>query len=1475
MLNNQEIKQYAKELAEIGKVTNNVNKRISDNDADVVFVVHHCFDDPPNVLDNIADFKNNKIQNINEVVENKFNILLSKYKNADLIYENLKGNIEKNKDLTKKLSSPLYKIKSLKESLGLGAKLNNIITQNDNANLLVTKYFFDKVNDSNNIDLGRELKQNLFDNDNIQFTNNIVDNTQFDLEYFRKNCGIIFSNNIVDVVNESSLVTQLMINFVRSFNTMSYNMSGELIDNRDTYKYKANASNLLQVLHYLIDSGDINIWKYIDDKKFNVEDYLFDNDINVIDESSTESLSITEDSLWPGFTSPGDINYLKEKYSNLHGFYYNDTISSIYNTTSSITNYIFFAKNSNKIDRNLNNANYNYNILNHIITDYYPDYTEINPVLKVVSPNLHSVHQNQVYIDFFSADVLSNSPPICNIIRKRKKLIKLDYNVDNENYSSYGNIKINNDVISPIRSINNVYLKSHVDFFVKEIKKKQIEKLNIDTAVVKQIQKNIKNSRNKYLMLSYSASDSIANNISILKESDIGFKLLWNKNEEGKFESKIFDNKSVKIGNTTFSGFNSTSEDDESDIQSLQTLMSNYYLEGPFFSSSKFLIEVLKDFESLFDSDYINNDDTDSIFTEFCYFNSFLDNGYNIEESVKEVVIKRFVMESIKKRNNVSSKVKKSTLSEYTYDAKIPKELPDNPSEGEINSIVKKFLNSSEALKNISSNIWSSENIENISNRYKLSCNAIKAYKADVFEGGDQTNGFSDFDLRLSIYNTDIDKINSENNSLNTLYILYHNMFYITQRFPFMYNMSYYTSLYNKIADNCYIDSDQQERTVGFSFKNSNILNRNDIRTAINLKNNNKRNNNEEYTVSRFFVSDKFVDLINKKETIFSKIADRINQVIDITISDIDDKKFESEEDMSAFIQENNFIYGFVNNLIRIYAIIHELVSQKKSDLLLQKIYSYNSANNKMTPVPDVFQHSGDVSYLVNMIKFSTMSYNTIYTQCNNESFNFRVEKSDFSEIFDIIETFEDNPHSLTNQTNDFEINANTTNFGLKKVMSDLITSDVSQAFNFDLLRIVLEEKLNIQQNISQISDLVSEAADALDIEPEVISTSIKKDYYMSRLYSNIVTKKEKSQFLYKSFIKNNDKEDLLSFLKNNNVFQKRANSRLIQKNNLLKERGIYTYAFKVNNVDEIIEGNELFKVTIIPRSKVYPDRFYFPIFKYFSKRIKNVTTENYDFGELFYYDKEIVDFFRKIDSLYDEELINTTLYQYIREKVSTNSNFELDEIETVTRNIVDSIIDTHRESIQAKETLKCRYGIDNDNVSTGPDFFESLTNFLPDKSFYEVFGVSRDNFENNSRLIGFNFEKEILKAINYTFSEEMPEFLDDEIYYFNINENEIYYLNDQESNIASPFAINTLLNVQNQINIESLNNFSRQNNIKKITSDLFRLNDINSNDIVKLNNSYEIKSLDFTIKIEVIWEIILTLNCQKKIASFLQILNI
>lgn len=1449
MLNTQEALQLSAEYATIKNSLNNNNKKLTEEkDADVLFIIQHNLEDNSTVLDNIADFKNNKFEYIHENIENKFNMLLDQFKDANLFYDKLKEKIERAEGLVDKLTKPLYQVKNIKQNIGIASKIKDVVLNGNNENLLVTKYFLNKINEVNeNV---RYTKINsIFDNQTqLQSINSDIDNIVFDVNYFREHCGVLLPDNVIDIQNESSFTTQIMLNTARSINTLSFNMSGESLNIATSFKYDSRSNEFAQSMHYITDPGNISVWKYIDDKKFNVSDFLYDIfPGNIFETSSNTRQKLVENSLWPGFDSTGNVNVLLNRYEEIPGFYFNNVIENIYNTTSSITKLTYYSKFSNLIDR-VNRPKHSGDLLKVITSDYYNDFTDHDPIAKISSIDSNT---NEYFINYFSENTLKS---FHNANRKNKKLITLRYDTNNQRQDNLGSICVENEVFSPNLSINVVHMKNNVDTLIKDIKKRHIENLNIDITIFKEMQKNIRDSKNKFVMLSYSPLGEESSDVSILKENDLGFKFLWQKKENNIFSSKLFNNKTVKIASANFEGFNIIEEDEEDldVLQSLYDLMSNYYIQGPFYSSSKFFIEVLKDFESLFDSDYINSNNTSDIFTEFCYLNTFLSDK-KINENAKEVIIKRFLMESIKKRDNTSSKIKRSKFKEFKYDINIQKEITGGAEEGEIKSLLKRYLNSSPSLKTISSNVWSADNVSDIVERYRLSCKKVSPHKFSAIAtetvNEDETISkkySSDFSLKRSKYNTRIEKIDEIQDKNKTIYGLHYDLIYTTQRFPFMYNMGYFSTLYNKVEDHCFIDTDFEENTTNFILKDSNIFKSDDIVTRVNVKNKNRRSENNIYTQSSFYVKDKFESLMNTPDSIFGKISKKINQLIDITTKDIDNIRFETEDDIIQFLNNHKYIFDFVDRIINIYALFHELISQKKSDLLFQKLYVYISENMEDFPKESVFKYSNEVTPLVNLVKFSTLSYNKIYTQCDDNIFDFRVEKDLFNDLFVNIDNFKENPLQFFNQNNI----TNNNDFGVNKVLRDLVTSDLSQAFNFDLMRMLIEEKNNINENLRNIESAVEDIADLLELEPNEISRSIEKDHYMSNVFKNVFNKTEKSLYLYEKFIKNNDRENLLSFMKSNSVFEKRKNSRIIQKNNLSKEKSIYTYAFKINNLDLNGINNELFKVTIIPRSKVYPERLYFPIFKYFSKRVKKVKTKNNDFADLFYYDKNIVDFFIKVDNIYDEILASSTLYEYVYDKVDENENFESQETSSITTSLVQSVFDNHRESQQIEETLRCRYGIENDVTNAGSSYFESITNILPEKIFYDVFSVSKEDFINNSRQLGFNTEREMLKSINYIFEDEFES--EEEIYYFNLNNNDFYYLNVQDEEI-SPFSFRTNINLHTQINVGTLPG-TNPDELSQKNINLLKFNNITRTQNVKKSSSaYEIKNLDFTIKIEVI----------------------
>lgn len=922
-----------------------------------------------------------------------------------------------------------------------------------------------------------------------------------------------------------------------------------------------------------------------------------------------------------------------------------------------------------------------------------------------------------------------------NLYYKYKPLIVTDNN---------SKIEIKTQEASHI-SFNKEKFVLKLDSFIKRIKLDHLASKEIDISAFNDVLKNLKNSKNNYLMKSYLKNDK--DSIAILNSENKLYQFMFDENEDFDSSNLSYSMKSHIDKNVLYTSA-TTPIYEESIADNINDIFSNYYPENDYFSSTKFLESVIGDFQA-----YISSFSNDSSYkknlyvTDILYLNYFSENNEDSKEDTKNEIVKRFLLETLKDDVVSSSRLKNQKLKKYMYNNKSFDTIVEDFNKLELPSDTSS-LDIRKSLRDLFSSAY---------DEYRSSSSSLDTIHKEIF-----SNRY--FNFIKEEYNLSLANINYYNNKI----------FKIEQTFPF-YHEVFIDRVYNLNKENAkrkiklnknlypvwstYIDEDSVKLTLNFDnlnyFTNGNIhlntvilnLNVEEGTDSIVSKNSVKNN-----------ITDSFERNMNDSSSIFYKIKNKIKALFRQTLVNYEDLYFSNEEEMSSFIGNNPKLTEYVLELVELYSEIFVDVSKKinfdfNTKLFSQIVDPYFSGDSSLLIDKNAILDA-EISESYYVSHFNSFSFTQESLSIFNKKegrqgrvFNYTVSeaiKQYYSDLMSIFtkEDFSLEDEVISNSNNQFNSaqplyiqKTNEDSFCQKmhEVISMLKKSDYYQAVSFDLTREMLRTSKNITDNIEKINnESLIELANKLEENEDEFFRNINNSYYRNILNKNIYNvltrNKEISEGVIDRIESENDTLSLEDSLSNISIFDK-YKSEYKYKNVNLNDDIIYAFSLPYNKLQNI-NDDTLIKITFMPKDLVNSNRLFYPIIFYFSTNIlqTNFNILNGENNFKYYENSGVTKNLATHNTDFDQTNENMSEYlrQIIIRKLSPKTDEELE-------NYLNNIIESHKRSIELNKLLYIKHDINLEKKkSVGSEVLSLVSERLSDNAVRNIFDVEKFDIINN-----------------------------------------------------------------------------------------------------------------------------------------------
>jgi hypothetical protein len=1080
------------------------------NEIDLVFSVENNKQNILN-LDKLASIKDYKIEINNkyyEMLENKASMLLSSNNTAELFSSIFSNNIKTFDEVASNIFMGIEEKTSLVKRNMFETIFKNFINSQEN----VSSYF--------------SIISNSFLL-NLQNTNNsksLSSNTRFDSFEPEENPAVDFidyeylkTHNLIELQNSTQyeyakevstttndIIVQNFVNMTRSLYFMSTgalneNIVGDRFNSTNydkeafrVYKHETNDLDIFENISLEKDTIDID--KYIGLKHKSLRDKQNSNLVSTnnyfINSISDESINNIQ--YLPSFLSRYIDDVMIDKLSVVEhitpvtGFIL-DTSLAVINMCNKVYVGDFFNVDLLKFGPAYRDAGI------QIIDDYivYSPFRDENEFVRqsgIANYTLYKEQFKENYVNNLDSEV---------IYKGNTSITKLEEGrVSNEGQVRASDIfNIDDDRLLWFSDLD---YKIKIDSFVKRHKLKHLKSQNIDLNFSNQIIENIKDTHLKNKMVAYSKDND--HKLSVINQENDVYDLLFTNDEED--ENSVYSHIDLvsnhEIDNVNFLSIDEMKKNDIDINENLvnvrdniKNMLSNYYPENSFFSTSNLFKKVLS---SVVDEASIS--DTvmyeENNITQLLYLNYFKDSLFN-KTKVKETIAKRFIKKAIQ-LDGVSSRSFRNSgfLSSYAYDIDgIFEEDFDESSKQSMKSYVNKILDSSENLKIIKNSVFGLQNISNISkiSDFKRVSN-FKFYKDVVSEiwhgsavlnlnvlpnycmlysfkskGDFNEDGKLSYDIEKRNKLKEITKYGDVNESTGER-VIESQKFYIDRSIDYFDVTSSPNILVKVTPKLC--KSDESRELVAFPY---------------------------------IILEDRFDSIFkndNSNKFVFYKIIDIIQDLLRMRVADYKAKAITSEEDIDSILAEDEEIISEVINLLELFSDIYTLYTARLQRLQSIKIFEWQEKS---------IEHAAGISgtntsFLYNgIISKHSNVYNTFKDAMGiGASKQIDIITSDesldcVSDIDRLLQIYSNDATSYI--TSEFSQSLVTASF--KTHMTDkfydiaktLMKSDFSQAFTFDIINGYINyqdkilntdrENLTSSNKFNSISEIKKETVEEIE----------------------------------------------------------------------------------------------------------------------------------------------------------------------------------------------------------------------------------------------------------------------------------------------------------------------------------------------------------------------------------------------------------
>lgn len=1397
-------------------------------------------------IDKLLNLKNEILDKTFDETEICFHKILQINNNTEYIADTLISKTKNLENLNNKFIM-LFNQRNININL---LKFSNILydtfieNKSSKFNFNINNYYFKNKNIINKNIINKKNKQFIVKNEiKLNNTNNIG------YELFTYLTNIKLENKEkIKKNDETGLITQVFINTTK----LLFSMNENILFNKDLRNYDITLNNKINNLNSYYN---FKLFDYVifDDKnlEFDVNvSLLTQNDIEsnlfLTSENSNEFDTINLDNN-DNFSKKSKIQKERnQKYEELINDYLSNELKQIsgYEKQLLINKFKFYKQSINSLNRDfLYKQRYASEINKLYCGDVFNANIKKHDIFLLQGLDASSVNSEFSYDNFIN----NNDTFLSGGNRNNEIKINLGIESTNKNYNIYFNrknifnknsnyttsesniitenknkISINSEfknfINNPV-SINDTEYSLMLDKFIKKAKLKNIKNLDINIDIFKEIYDNIKNCKNKNMILSYIHEDN--ENIALCNEKNKLFNVLFTKKDDD-FYSNFSLNTNEKIFDKNYYSLelnkeiNKTFYDEKNNIK---TFFSNYISNNNFISSSNYLKNMISTISN--DLEKIDNIDNidDIIKTNELYFNYLFDK--NCKNTTRRLIIKRFIKKAITRSKNTSIFLKNNLLKEFSYDIeKFKEEDYEKTSKKSIEKYLLDILSTSESLNDLSENVFSLEMIKKISNKYKFDMSKL-----------------IDYDYTISQ--------DDESSKLNILIA--------SQIFPFVNAINVFKSKndFNKINDKLtsIIDILNKNRiTLKILQDDTNEYNIDKSRLDITNKKHIYKQiltnaNNSDNAPFTCIIEDKFDESCEKTGSIFKNICDSIIELLNFTNFDFIKKQFNSEKEIDDFINKNEYLYEYVNNLLYLYKPFNDYINKKIITYSVFKSFEKLNQVNKNNIITEFNRNQIGVDFYIQYITKNNIIKNieNLFNDNNNNNLNFAFADDLFNEFKTL--NIELNNDNAFNKKYSIEIFENNTSFYnvFYSIYKKLYLSDLSLIMNFDIINSSFDITSDIIDNSEKFL-----SQNLIDISQQI---GFNINHINNTFYINNFLKKVQNVIIYNNEIKNNIINNIENnnndYILTNNLFNEIKNIEKYKKPNRINEllkSDLYGVYIDAEFLQKKSYDSKIIKISIQSKDMSNLNKIYLPKTLLFSTNISDIdiSINKYPvFCGLNNENKKYYLYFNNLNSNID----NILHYMNI-DDLKANNNDQNPIILNIKKHINDieqeeidkiynHILNCHSDSSDVCDILYLLNDINFNNINqiiSDNNTTDNIVNNLTNLQLKEIFGNEiNDNMilektkENINNLLSSNTDISFIQQNDFydifhlNYSIESQPFLlmnDDDKDNYNI-----YTLNDTEKLLYKYFEkIN--LNIATPVYIENSNIFNN-NIINNITMEL------------------------------------------------------
>lgn len=1059
---------------------------------------------------------------------------------------------------------------------------------------------------------------------------------------------------------------------------------------------------------------------------------------------------------------------------------------------------------------------------------------------------------------------------------------------------------------------NTVEYAIKLDSLIKKIKIKSLKEKNINLDTFKEILKNIKNKKTSSKIISFTTNN--LDNVQLTKENENLQKIIVtnsNNNTYSNFslinnESNF--NKTKSIVEKVYDNIENNDIDFEN--EKINNLIKNYYSGSYFKAASVFLRKVLEDL--LTES---NEAIDDALFSEkalsqYIYLKYMIDD--NSDQETKNIIAKRFLEKSITKYLNCSENLINNSRFEFkftnididSYEDQILTNGTtfDLPAYQRKKSQVNKFYNDLEKTnddyKKISKHVFSQNFLEKISNNFnykkvdniKIRLNARDTFISKVNNAiGDEQipndpNAASD-----EIKNIISSSVGEEKFEIGFSVLDSHLPFYYTKYTGAINeeNKTGAKALSNKIKVERYNRSQAIQQNNELTLLDS--ANTTKISKFIYFQ---ERDKNLSLAGGQEITDlfDKIIDDDFEHQSdnyIFSKITEAIFDLIKTVKSNWAEIKFENQDDINSFLNDNKEILDFSHEIISHYAVFYDYYIKKIHHETAIKLLSYDLAFADNVDIAEseysIFSLSPNNNTTISDNR-SSRDVRNAFLKSKNESVKTKSSVADIlssaniKSMFSGISTIKDNLASYENVKSLNKVIDPTKTTAINQIenISSILThSDVYQAINFDIIKLIFNfYKYNVSVIDQEEIDNRMKKIDFIDSQK--LSSNLFNAFYLNKIYENI----DYLSSLNNKFLKNiNKSKSADSFINDGNNFInilsviENKNHELLKNeevSNSILNGDLYNINLSLKEINSINKENLIkVKLSIIDHNRI--DRIFLPKILLFSPLVFDPSSASIDnvISKLGFYNitqgsdnRQTVEYYKSQNDILDNEYLDFIINNKVNEKNiatpllsdenKTNKDliFSLLASSHIKSNIISKVIYTlHSINMNEKNTLS--------NISQ--EVFKIIDNMAEEK-FIDIFEKSKDEIVgmfslNSDSTYSLKFDENnysiavLLDSINKITSKEFLKKLLTLEDYSNIN----FEILPEDF----VYIVQSLPNDEVEQNITDVGEISyNELTVEQKVSCLFENIDndfLEANSIYKIDNSKAIDNYSISVDIEVI----------------------